>query len=463
MISRTTSRDYPAPPPSYTSVGEDEQGAVDLHDFTHVTPTSSASSHLHQTTLERSIVIGNVDQQRNSIAPTIEDTFACTSLHDMADALNSLSQAAEKASHLQEQFIPQNGMTESFTQPLKDISQGTGIGVSDGQYLHSAVIPYYLITAGLLTVDQVEGLVARYIKIYFSLIATTYTKCFRFAKFYHPYLPIAPRKSLLPSSLYETARYEPHLLTAMITVAAKDLCGGIDVLQICSTYMNQLISEIGGGKRCEIEAVEALLLLAEWEPQSSLSNIRDIGCGEEDLSAWMHVGLALRMGYFLRLDRTSFKNNDEEKMIHFSRRRTAWAGMYIIFSLTKLLNVSLACYISDRQISVRIGRAFWSRGPGPITILNRQDFPSLQPQFLEEDDYASIMQATLELTQIFSNVHDVLYSGMGSSMKMMLVGSYVKYIDDFRTSIDSWKSVWGTLTCEILLNMAYYLFFLSNS
>jgi hypothetical protein len=54
----------------------------------------------------------------------------------------------------------------------------------------------------------------------------------------------------------------------------------------------------------------------------------------------------------------------------------------------------------------------------------------------------------LELTQLFGNVHDILYSGMGSSVKMMLVGNYVKYIDDFRAAINSWKSVWGTLTCK---------------
>jgi hypothetical protein len=104
--------------------------------------------------------------------------------------------------------------------------------------------------------------------------------------------------------------------------------------------------------------------------------------------------------------------------------------------------------MSDRQISVRIGRGFWSRGPGPVTVLDRQGFPSLQPQSADEDNYASILQATMELTQLYSNVHDVLYSGMGSSMKMILVGSYVKYVDDFRTSINSWKSVWGTLTCK---------------
>lgn len=107
--------------------------------------------------------------------------------------------------------------------------------------------------------------------------------------------------------------------------------------------------------------------------------------------------------------------------------------------------------MSDRQLSARIGRAFWSRGPGPLAGLGRHDFPTLRPIPPNEDDYASIFQAGLDLTQLFSNVHDVLYSGMGSSMKAMLIGNYVKYVDDFRQAIVSWKSVWGTLTCELLL------------
>jgi hypothetical protein len=40
---------------------------------------------------------------------------------------------------------------------------------------------------------------------------------------------------------------------------------------------------------------------------------------------------------------------------------------------------------------------------------------------------------------------------MGSSMKLMLAGNYVKYVDDFRRAIEGWKSIWGTLTCEMLL------------
>jgi hypothetical protein len=74
-------------------------------------------------------------------------------------------------------------------------------------------------------------------------------------------------------------------------------------------------------------------------------------------------------------------------------------------------------------------------------------FPSLQPQNEGEDHHTEVFQTRLELTQIFSNVHDVLYLGMGSTIKMMLVGNYVKYTNDFRASIKAWKTVWGSLTC----------------
>jgi hypothetical protein len=87
----------------------------------------------------------------------------------------------------------------------------------------------------------------------------------------------------------------------MITIAAKDLPGDTKIFEICSKYMNQLVAELSVGKKCDVEAVEALLLLAEWEPQSALSDVKEVGCGEEDLAAWMHVGLALRIGYYLRI------------------------------------------------------------------------------------------------------------------------------------------------------------------
>jgi hypothetical protein len=111
----------------------------------------------------------------------------------------------------------------------------------------------------------------------------------------------------------------------MLTVAVRDLPHGERLLECCSSYMDDLVSQLSAGKKCDVEAVEALLLLAEFEPQDSSSDTKRIGCGEEDRAAWMHVGLALRIGYFLRLDRTAIKDKDEEKVAHFNRRRQTWA------------------------------------------------------------------------------------------------------------------------------------------
>lgn len=59
-----------------------------------------------------------------------------------------------------------------------------------------------------------------------------------------------------------------------------------------------------------------------------------------------------------------------------------------------------------------------------------------------------IFQANLELTQIFSNVHDILYASKGHGWKEMLEGRYAKYLDDFRLSIRNWNDVWGSMVCR---------------
>ncbi|KAL3472007.1 hypothetical protein BJX99DRAFT_13288 [Aspergillus californicus] len=254
----------------------------------------------------------------------------------------------------------------------------------------------------------------------------------RYAENFHPYLPLVPRKYFYRTALDTFASNEKHLLTAVLTIASKDLVERPEIHEYCSKYMHELISGIAAGADCDVEAVEALLLLAEWEPQGLRPRIERVGRGEEDRAAWMHVGLALRSGYFLGLDRTSFRGDASGDTEAEARRRLAWTS----------------CYISDRLISVRIGRAFWSRGPGPMTGLVSQDFPSLQPVKDGDEDYAQIFQATLDLTQLYGNVHDLLYSGMRTSSQMMLMGDYVKYVDDFRLAILRWKSRWGSLKCS---------------
>lgn len=254
----------------------------------------------------------------------------------------------------------------------------------------------------------------------------------RYADNFHPYLPLVPRKYFERSALDDFASNEKHLLTAVLTIASKDLVDRPEIHEYCSKYMHELISGIAAGADCDVEAVEALLLLAEWEPQGLRPRIERVGRGEEDRAAWMHVGLALRSGYFIGLDRTSFRGDPYGDQETEARRRLAWAS----------------CYVSDRLISVRIGRAFWSRGPGPMTGLVSQDFPSLQPARDGEEDYSKIFQAMLDLTQLYGNVHEVLYSGMRTSNQMMLMGDYVKYVDDFRLAILRWKSLWGPLECK---------------
>ena len=255
----------------------------------------------------------------------------------------------------------------------------------------------------------------------------------RYKHYYHPYFPLVPAATLDAVNLTKTAREEPHLLTAVMVIASRDLTDEPNIFIACSEHMRSLVSALAAGGPGNVEAVEALLLLAEWTPYTSRSDAGHVGRGEEDREAWMHVGTALRIGYFLGLDRYSFAvRGDDVKDPQWQRKRLVWT----------------ACYISDRQISIRLGRAFWSRGPGPLTTLRKEDFPMLAPAIPGDEDFASIFQATLELTLLFSNVHDVLYSNPGNSMRSHLSGGYIKYIDDFRSAIYGWKSVWGTLTCS---------------
>lgn len=314
--------------------------------------------------------------------------------------------------------------------PLNALHNGT----VDDIHNNSGINAYRLVQKGLLDSETVWQLVGYY------------------RDNFHPYLPLVPRKYFDRNALDSFAINEQHLLTAVLTIASKDLGDRPEIHGHCSKYMHELISGIAAGADCDVEAVEALLLLAEWEPQGLRPRIERVGRGEEDRAAWMHVGLALRSGYFLGLDRTSFRGDSSGDAETDARKRLAWTS----------------CYVSDRLISVRIGRAFWSRGPGPMTGLVSQDFPSLQPVNDGDEDYAKIFQATLDLTQLYGNVHDVLYSGMRTSNQMMLMGDYVKYVDDFRAALLRWKSNWGSLACSphmrMTLQMSYeYLRLYTNA
>ncbi|KAG8625435.1 hypothetical protein KVT40_007186 [Elsinoe batatas] len=301
----------------------------------------------------------------------------------------------------------------SWNDPSRGVQQDSNSSAwGIGETTKAVLVDYPPLRDGTLNYQKIASLVERY------------------HRNYHPYYPIVQRETLDTTHLTRTIQEEPHLLTAILVISSKDLLDDQRIYNVCSEHMQARVSALAAGSACEVEAVEALLLLAEWTPYASRRQAGSVGRGEEDREAWMHVGMALRMGYYLSLDKTAFRIADP-KDPQGLRKRLVWT----------------ACFVSDRQISIRTGRAFWSRGPSPGTAVRKDDFPSLYPQGPGEDDYATIFQATLELTMLFSNVHDVLYSNP-SGFRSHMSGGYIRYIDDFRSAIYGWNSVYGTLTCS---------------
>lgn len=370
---------------------------------------------------------------------TVDDTVASADLQNPSDALDFLANVAERAEG--NQLPPMHSSVYGRHSHLMSGTSDQPHGTSQSAE-HAApngnLIRYPPLNKGHLTIDTMKTLLIRQVTT--NCIASLQSLMLQpsFEERYHPFFPLANPAAMDPNNIRTSAAEEPHLLAAILTVASKDERDWWQIHEACSEHMQQLIASLvycGGGS---VEAVEALLILAEWVPRRP-SSTPAIGRGEEDHAAWMHVGTAIRLGYLLGLDRTGFRSENDALSDEINRKRLAWA----------------ACYMSDRQISVRIGKAFWSRGPGPMTALRAQDFPSLRfnrgddyAGYNRNDDFAAIFQANLELTQLFSNAHDVLYATKNRSNQLNAGGEYVKYIDDFRVAIRTWNSLWGSLTCS---------------
>ncbi|KAH8815999.1 hypothetical protein F5884DRAFT_818169 [Xylogone sp. PMI_703] len=260
----------------------------------------------------------------------------------------------------------------------------------------------------------------------------------RFEQNYHPFVPVAPRHVLAPSNTEELAEDEPFLLTAILTIASKHDSTWERVHKCCWDYMKQLLLDLllGSSSTQSVGSVEGLLLLSDWvpyippnrplptnSPRGEVANI-------EDSTAWTLVGQAIRQAYLLRLDRMSFHEKfSAESKDQVNRKRLAWTFVYF----------------ADRQISVRMGQSFWSRGPSLSSRLTANDFPTLKPSSDGEDDYAAVLHATLELTQLIHNAHDVLYSSKRRTLEIMLTGDYSRYLDDFSKSLLAWNEAWEGL------------------
>ncbi|RBR05797.1 hypothetical protein FVER53590_03065 [Fusarium verticillioides] len=336
------------------------------------------------------------DEEPTGDAVRLKGHFTSSDLLNPSDALDLLAHVADMEPEGHAQTQDTEGDPENSTR-MANISQG--------------VCDYPPVTSGALTLSEASFLIEHY------------------HDNFHIFFPIAYSAAFDSSRILELIEHEPYLITAILTVATKDDPSWSRAHNACARHMETQISKLIYTGSTTVGAVEALLILAEWAPQPLEENLM-IGCGKEDQGSWMLVGVAIRLAYLQNLEQTGLVQRVEGAPEHLSRKRIAWA----------------ACYMSDRQVSIRLGKGFWSRGPGPSVNLRAADFPYLQTQKLGNDNLALLFQAHLEITQLFSNAHDILYSSSSHREQLYIGGEYVRYIDDFSSVLRRWKLSWGGLS-----------------
>ncbi|KAK6444253.1 hypothetical protein FP744_10000501 [Trichoderma asperellum] len=343
----------------------------------------------------------------------LEGHIANTDLLNPSDALDLLAQVADLDPDRQRNALA--GQAGSNNRLAVD-GMPQIVGRSAASY-------YPPLDDGILTPSEASYLVKRY------------------HENFHPFFPVA-HSAIFEGSISEWAAKEPHLLTAILTVASKDDPSWFRVYDACSRHIETFLSNFIYAGSNSVGSVEALLILAEWAPQRPQENSA-IGCGQEDHGAWMLVGLAVRLGYLQRLEQSALLPDEGKLSAEMSRKRVVWA----------------ACYMCDRQVSIRLGKGFWSRGPGPALHLRAADFPTLQEQALGPDNMGLLFQAHLELTQLISNAHDILYSSTSHRQQLYIGGEYVRYIDDFASMVRKWKLSWANHSFTPPVKASLVLFF----
>ncbi|CAG7983524.1 unnamed protein product [Penicillium olsonii] len=255
---------------------------------------------------------------------------------------------------------------------------------------------------------------------------------YRYSKVYHPFCPVVPGRLLRQPQAIDWQKDDHFLLTCILTIASRDDSCQSLTHRYCWDHAQRLLVDVllAYNWTQSPRIVEGILLLAEWLPHiqdEPTEKSKSLFGGEA--TAWSLVGLAVRHGYLQRLDSAAFRGlRDDSSQERAEQNRIIWS--------------------SDRQMSVRLGQSFWSRGPSLGSNFTADDFPSLKPQPDNEgsvEDYASVLQATMELTQILHNAHSILYPSKERTLAMIHEGNYARYLDDFQKASSSWHSTWSRI------------------
>ncbi|WVQ74282.1 hypothetical protein IAR50_003879 [Cryptococcus sp. DSM 104548] len=277
-----------------------------------------------------------------------------------------------------------------------------------------------------------------------------------FFQHYHPTLPIfqtarIPRTRAQLDGLAET---EPFLLTCIIAVASRHPPSPTYAHvheQTWSILRDALADYSFAGLQASVGFVEGVLLLAEYLPKEGGRPAKEVSMeilgvggsgkghaeaggmhGSDNRRSWALIGIAIRAAYLLGLDQIALEIDESRRTPDVERARTR----------------------------LRTGLAFWSRGPSLCFVgyshisqtgqaAARLNFPYQLSQSpgsstddQQHDDSASLMQSLVELTQVMTNAHDILYPSRLRTETLVRQGEYFLFLDNFKRALDSYKIVW---------------------
>ncbi|KAK1676331.1 hypothetical protein BDP55DRAFT_631494 [Colletotrichum godetiae] len=230
-----------------------------------------------------------------------------------------------------------------------------------------------------------------------------------FSRKYHPYCPISLAPFLIQPGLKQLQKRDYFLLAVSLTVASRDSPEHGIIQHYCWNHVRSLLLQVllSYFWTQTPRTVEGLLLLSEWLPdiekKGSTSEFqKDHFSGGR--TTWSIVGLAVRWGYSLRLDRAAFRGP---------------ASGYSV---------------DERQEQNRLIWMFLS------SKLTAKDFPTLKPEAgSSTDGYASVLHAHLDLMQTLHNAHSILYSATEKTQSTIQQGDYPRYLGDLMEAAMAWS------------------------
>ena len=270
-----------------------------------------------------------------------------------------------------------------------------------------------------------------------------------FIRHHHHYFPIIPEYRLPhdDGSLGRFASEEPFLLMSIVLIVSR--CEKASVHAACWKFARCHLSGITHGGLPTVGMIEGLLLLSEHLPKLPKTAVHKLHSVEAFMS-WNLVGLAVRFGYFLGLEQKALLNPHQVYDEQTSRERLAWTY----------------CCISDRQMSIRLGKTLRSRGPPlssqpppqadlHIRMAAHHNFPpapvkegggNIEDSPTGEEttagDYSTLVQAYVELTVMITNIHDTLYASRQRTTALAQSGEYYCMLDELTRTLTCFCIAW---------------------